>query len=187
MRKQYNLGITEPFNNFCREYPLKTPTAAAVAQSFLENCVYPYRIPLYPLTNNRSSFVSKFFKAACSIIGVKHVTTTAYHLQTNGHAKRFNKILVDWLRQYVAKRQTRWHEIVQPLTNAYNIQAHRTTGIISIDSVLTRHPPAVQVEMSSKSLPNNGPEGVFTAQVKWYTLARLREALASAWMRTNEA
>ncbi|GFY45484.1 transposon Ty3-I Gag-Pol polyprotein [Trichonephila inaurata madagascariensis] len=46
--------------------------------------------------------------------------TTAYHPQTNGLAKRFNKTLADILAMYVDVEQKTWDRILPFVTFAYN-------------------------------------------------------------------
>lgn len=44
------------------------------------------------------------------MLGINHLTATAYHTQTNRQADRFNKTLVERLRHYVAEHQNELHE-----------------------------------------------------------------------------
>ena len=55
--------------------------------------------PYYVLTDYGPQFVTKFFEAFCSMLGLKHYLTTAYHPQTNGQTERFNKTIAARLRQ----------------------------------------------------------------------------------------
>lgn len=68
------------------------------------------------LEDNGSQFISKFFQSLCAFLGSKNLTTTAYHLETNGHVESFNKTTIARLRQYVADNQRDWDVYVQPLT-----------------------------------------------------------------------
>lgn len=100
---RYVLYIADRLTELCLTVPLKSTTAAAVTQAFLENWEYPYQNPLYTLTDNGSQFWSKFFATVCSMLCIKHVTAMAYHPQTNGQAEQFNKALVECLRNYFAE------------------------------------------------------------------------------------
>lgn len=55
---QYIMAITNRFTKFCLTVLLKSITAAAVGQTFLENWDYPYVILLYLVTDNGSQFFS---------------------------------------------------------------------------------------------------------------------------------
>ena len=114
------------------------------------------------LTDNGPQFTAKFFESVSGMLGIRYVLTTAYPPQTYGQAERFNRTLVARLRQYVSEHQRDWDDYVQPLTYAYNMQVHRSTGTTPFDLTLTRHPPGISVQASSKSSvlkwhrPDNG-------------------------------
>lgn len=94
---------------------------------------------------------------------------------------------VERLCHYVAEHKTEWHEFLQPLTYAYNVQVHKKTGKTPFDLVLSWHPPGLQVEKSRTAIPDHEPENLSTAQVHRYILSRLRGALSSAMTRTTQA
>lgn len=81
-----------------------------VAQAFLDHWVFAYGAPKYVLTNNGPQFVAKFFDAICTMIGITHFCTTAYHPQTNDQTERFNKTILSRLKHYVAEHQTDWDD-----------------------------------------------------------------------------
>lgn len=57
------------------------------------------------LTRSGPQFVSKFITRVCGDLGAKHLTTTTYHAQTSGQAKRFPWPIVTRIRHYVSKHQ----------------------------------------------------------------------------------
>ena len=91
---QYILVITDRYIKLARAIPLATTTASVVAETFLDHWVYPYGMPNYLLTDNGTQFVSKFFETISSCHGIKHLTKTAYHLECNGQAEQYSRILV---------------------------------------------------------------------------------------------
>lgn len=93
------------------------------------------------LAENRPQIVRKFFETLRTFLGVKDLTTTAYHPQANGQAERYNKIIVPRLRHHVAEHQRNWDLFVQPLTYAYNTQVPHPTGMTSLVLYFhTNHP-----------------------------------------------
>ena len=140
----------------------------------------------YVLTDNGPQFAAKFFEAVCIINGIKHVFTTAYHPQTNGQVERFNKTLAARLRHYVSEHQKDWDEFVQPLTYAYNMQVHRSTGTTPFDLVLSRNPKGILTE-SVGNLPEGTANVGSPAAVKRNTLNRLRYALSRAKVNLTKA
>lgn len=67
-------------------------------------------------------FISKFFISVFQNLGVKNITTIAYHPQTNEQEERYNRTLVSRLRLYVASNQRNWDILGQQLTYRYNHQ-----------------------------------------------------------------
>ena len=183
---EYVLVITDRFTKLCRSVPLRNTKAVAIATVFLDLWVYAYGAPSYVLTDNGPQFAAKFFEAVCAMIGIKHVFTTAYHPQTNGQVERFNKTLAARLRHYVAEHQKDWDEFVQPLTYAYNMQVHRSTGTTPFDLVLSRHPKGILTE-SVGQLPEGTANAGSPAAVKRNTLNRLRYALSRAKVKLTKA
>ena len=159
-----------------------------MANAFLDNWVYEYGAPRYVLTDNGPQFAVKFFDAVCTLLGVGHNLTTAYHPQTNGETERFNRTLVQRLRHYVEEHQRDRDEYIQPLTFAYNTQVHRSTKTTPFDLVLTR-PPSVW------ALPTTVPQDAVSntedprtpVQYKRATLRKLRDALERTRVKLTAA
>ena len=135
------LVITDRFSKMARVVPLKSTKAPYVADAFIEHWVIPYGLPRKLLSDNGPQFVGKFFQAMCTLLGTKHLPTTAYHPQTNGQTERYNQTLVNRLRIFVSEHQNDWDRLIQPLTYAYNLQVNRTTGQPPFKLALTRQPP----------------------------------------------
>lgn len=75
----YLLVITDQSTKLTWAVPLESTTAMDVAIPFLVHLIYPYRIPLYLLTDNGSQCISTFFEHLCSAVGLKQLLTTAYY------------------------------------------------------------------------------------------------------------
>lgn len=121
------------------------------------------------------------------MLGITHLTTTIYYLQTNSQPELFNKTLVERLYHYLAEHQNEWHEYFQPLTYAYNVQVHRRPGTTPLDLELSRRLPGSQEEKSPIAILDDEPENTSTTQVKRCILIRLRDALSSAQTRSTHA
>ena len=139
------LVITDRFSKLAQVTPLASTTAPAVANAFIENWVIPYWLPVSMLTDNGPQFVAKFFEAVCLTLGLKHVTTTAYHPQTNGQTERYNQTLATRLRIYTDRNNSDWDRLIEPLTYAYNAQVHRTINQTPFILILTRPPQDIIV------------------------------------------
>ena len=69
------LVMTDRFTKLTRSIPLRTTTAAVVANAFLDNWVYVYGAPRYVLTDNGPKLAPKFFDAVCNLLRVRHYLT----------------------------------------------------------------------------------------------------------------
>lgn len=127
--KQYVLTITDRYSKPTHAIPSSQATSTLIVNIFFDQWIISYGIRSFQLTDNDTKFVSKFFATLCSFLGVKHLTTTAYHPQPDGQAERFNKTVITRPRHYVAEHQHNWDTLVKPLTYAYNTQGHESTYV----------------------------------------------------------
>ena len=176
------LVITDRFSKLAQVTPLSSTTASAVANAFVENWVIPYGMPSFLLTDNGPQFVAKLFEAVCLMLGLKHVTTTAYHPQTNGQTERYNQTLAIRLRIFTDQHNKDWDRLIQPLTYAYNSQVHRTTNETPFSLVLTRQPPDIIVEEGS---PLPSVEPMSAEETKLKVLERTKALVTKATERTT--
>jgi hypothetical protein len=52
---------------------------------------------------------------------------TAFHPESNGSLVRGHKVLVEYLRHYIAEDQRDWDEWIAYATYVYNVMTHRAT------------------------------------------------------------
>lgn len=103
------------------------------------------------LAENGPQYAGNLFPVLCTILGVKHLTTTEYYLQTNGQVERCNRTHVARIRHYADDQLTDWDTFVAPLTFPYNLQVHRFTALGPFELTLMRMPsgPATLFQASS--------------------------------------
>ncbi|CAN8065462.1 unnamed protein product [Agarophyton chilense] len=178
--KRFVSVITDRFTKLTRALSLGKTTATDVATGFFSHWVHPYGMPLYLLTDNGSQFVSQFFSHIGATLGIKHVTTTAYHPQANGQAKRFNCTLLDRLVNYISEHQLDWHDYVEPLVYVYNTQVHGCTGTTSFDITLARSPRPIAVDLQESTIPQDTTKGMTPTQAKRYWRLRIDRIIQSA-------
>lgn len=77
-----------------------------------------YSLLEYILTNNEVQFTSKFFARLSIMVGVKHLTTAAYHPQMTEQVELYNHMTVTRLRHYAARNQKDCSIYVQAWTYA---------------------------------------------------------------------
>jgi hypothetical protein len=72
--------------------------------------------------------LSELFASVCKLLQIKKIQTTAFHPESNGSLERGHKVLVEYLRHYIAEDQRDWDEWILYATYMYNVTTHRATG-----------------------------------------------------------
>uniref|UniRef100_A0A803JVG2 Chromo domain-containing protein n=1 Tax=Xenopus tropicalis TaxID=8364 RepID=A0A803JVG2_XENTR len=110
--------------------------------------------PINIVSDRGVQFVSKFWRAFCSLVGIELSFSTAYHPQTNGQTERVNQSLEQFLRCYVANNQSSWAELLPWAEFAYNNATHSSTGQSPFFIVNGLHPKAFSFSGSLSSVPS---------------------------------
>lgn len=134
---QYIHFIADCYSKLTRAILTSKTTATHVANGVMDHQLIPFGIPTYELNGNKTLFVSNFFATVCALLGVKYLTTAAYHPQTNDQAEVLNKTILIHLRHFVVKHKKGREISVQPLAYAYNTQVHHPTMQTSFSFVLS--------------------------------------------------
>jgi hypothetical protein len=155
-------------------------TASTVSQAFVDRWLACYGIPIIVLTDNGSNFTSKFLGVVTSMLGIKHVYTSAYRPSTNGQVERFNATLADSL-SVLSSNDKDWDQSVGLACHAYNGSVHSSTGFAPFELACTRS-PAVAAWTSQPMLANPSLED--KPMFRHKLLARVQR-LAVAAKETN--
>ncbi len=81
---------------------LRSIEAAACADAFIGTWVARYGVPAVVTTNRGLQFTSAVWAALCQRLNIDHITTTAYHPQSNGMIERTHRQLKDAFRSRLA-------------------------------------------------------------------------------------
>lgn len=136
----YVLLMKNCYSKLARAVTTSVTIASHTSSLSIDNWIMPYGILTQLLTDNEKQLFSKFLESLCALLGTKHLTTTAFHPQTNGQAKQFIKTTTSTLPHYVPEHQRDWNLYVQSLTYLYSTKVHRTTNLPSISLVLSQQP-----------------------------------------------
>lgn len=125
---QYLCVMTDRYSKFTRAIPMSKLSCTHLANIFSDHWIIPLGIPSNFLTDDEPQAVNKFVTLVCGYLGVKHLTKTTYHSQTNSQAKPFSQSIVTRLQHYVVEHELDWDMYVQPLSYAYQKQFYRLTN-----------------------------------------------------------
>lgn len=179
--------ITDRYTELTRAIPVTNTTVPHVAAICLDHWIMPFGIPTYLLTDNGSQIVGKFFATLCAFLGTKHLSTTAYHRETNLQTERYNKTIIARLRHYVAEHQKDWDHYIQSLTYSYDAQVHRSTGVTPFSLVLSMEPPGSKSTTNDTALPADSHGGMPVPHLKQQLLQRLWTMLTRPGKTMREA
>lgn len=94
----------------------------------------------------------------CTLLGEKHLTTTANHPQTISQAESYNTNILNRLQPNVVEHQKDQYFYVQLLTYSYNTQINRIENQSTSSLVPSRlhpHPPGPTLLCSNNVVPKN--------------------------------
>ena len=83
-------------------FPITDTTAATCARTLLAGWVARFGVPETITPDQGAQFTSSLWRSICSLLGINHQQTTAYHPQSNGLVERFHRRLKDSLRARLA-------------------------------------------------------------------------------------
>lgn len=89
----YLLTIIDRSTRWPVVIPIKDTSAETVSKCILKDWIFTFGCPSIITTDRGSQFQSTFFAEFVNLLGVKHISTTAYHPCANGLVERFHRQL----------------------------------------------------------------------------------------------
>uniref|UniRef100_A0A803J5H9 Gypsy retrotransposon integrase-like protein 1 n=1 Tax=Xenopus tropicalis TaxID=8364 RepID=A0A803J5H9_XENTR len=121
--------VVDRFSKMSHFIPLPAlPSAKSLAERFLSDIFRLHGAPLNIVSDRGVQFVSRFWRAFCSLMGTELSFSSAYHPQTNGQTERTNQSLEQYLRCYVSSNQSLWADFLPWAEFAFNNSTHSSTG-----------------------------------------------------------
>ena len=156
---QYALVICDYATRYPAAYPLRTVTAPKVAEKLMDFFSL-HGIPKEILTDQGTNFTSALLGELYESLGVKGITTSPYHPQTDGMVERFNQTLKLMLRKTTESSRRGWDKLLPLVLFAFREIPQETTGFSPFELTSThdvRGPMDVLKEawMSTNKPPND--------------------------------
>jgi len=104
----YLLTIVDRSTRWLEAVPIRSITSTTCADAFIETWVTRYGVPGTVTTDRGRQFTSEVWESVCKRLNIQHISTTAYHPQSNGMVERTHRQLKDALRARLAGSQ--WTE-----------------------------------------------------------------------------
>ncbi|RWS19468.1 gag-pol fusion protein-like protein, partial [Leptotrombidium deliense] len=125
---RYIFVATEYFTRFAIIRAFTDSTASMAATFIVENIICQFGCPKEILTDRGVQFRSLMMSEVFNLLHTKHITTTAFHAQTNGLTERFNHTLAMMISMYVGTVHRDWDRALHFLAFAYNSSVQSSTG-----------------------------------------------------------
>jgi len=87
------------FTKWIEAKPLTTITSQQVQQFVWKDIICRYGVPHTIITDNGRQFINKELTKFYTGLGIKHITNSIEHPQTNGQAEAANKVILVDLRK----------------------------------------------------------------------------------------
>jgi transposase InsO family protein len=125
---RYILVLSEYSTKWVEAFPTKDCDALTVARILVEDIICRFGAPRRLLSDRGAAFLGHVVRAACALLDVKKVSTSAYHPETDGLTERFNGTLTTMLSHYTSENQDDWDVHVPYVLYAYRTSKHSATG-----------------------------------------------------------
>jgi RNase H-like domain found in reverse transcriptase/Reverse transcriptase (RNA-dependent DNA polymerase)/Integrase zinc binding domain/Integrase core domain/Retroviral aspartyl protease len=108
---------------------LKTATAKDIAQLYITNIYRHHGVPDSIVSDRGPQFISDFWKAFTSILGIQLKLSTAFHPETDGQTEIMNQYMDQRLRPFVSYYQDNWSELLPIMDYAQLTLPHDSIGM----------------------------------------------------------
>lgn len=149
---RYILTAQCELTKYVDAFPIETKEASEIGRILVEKFILRYGCFDTVKTDRGTEFVNELFNRICTLMKIKHVTSTAYHHETLGSIERNHKVLNEYMRSFT--EQYNWDEWIPYYTFAYNTTPHSSTGFSPFELVYGRLASMTTEPMSNDKFYN---------------------------------
>ena len=122
--------VIDTFTRVIHLFPIPDTTAEIAAEVFL-HLVCDYGVPVSICSDNGTQFVNAVITELTALLGVTHLTTTAYSSEENGLVERANKEVLRHLRNIIYDRRVMptWSKHLCLVQRIMNTSYHSSIGM----------------------------------------------------------
>jgi len=115
------------FTKWIEAEPLASISAKNVQNFVWRSIVCRFGVPHTIITDNGRQFIDRGLQSFYDDLGIKSITTSVEHPQTNGQAEAANKVILNELKKRLGKAKGRWTEELIEVLWAYSCTPQTTT------------------------------------------------------------
>jgi hypothetical protein len=122
---RYILTFQDDLTKFMAAIPIPLQDAENVVCEFVQNIVLKYGIPevIVTVTDQGANFLSELLASVCKLMQIKKIQRPHF-IQSQRQSRKGHKVLVEYLRHYIAEDQWDWDEWIAYATYVYNMTTH---------------------------------------------------------------
>lgn len=120
--------VTDHMSKWVVAKAVKQDTAKDLATFLIEEVFFRYGMPRVILSDKNKTYSTQLMQEIYREFETRHISTTAYHPQTNGLTERFNRTLANMLSMYVSQNHRDWDVWLKYVVFAYNTTVQDSTG-----------------------------------------------------------
>ena len=141
----YLVSVMDDYSRFILSWDLKVDMAGGSLEDVVQQAVdftgltdVPLEDRTVLLSDNGAGYISQQFNEYLRLVGIKHITASPFHPQTNGKIERYHRTLKDEINQMPYEIPTELKEAIRAFIDYYNYRRyHEGLGNVTPYDVYT--------------------------------------------------
>ena len=137
---KYAIVFVDYLTKWPEVFPARDQSSLTIAKVLVERIIPTHGVPSQLLSDRGAAFLSKLMYELYNLLGIKKISTTAYHPQTDGLVERFNRTLIDMLSKRVHPLGKDWDTQLPYVLFAYRSSCQESTKASPFSLLYGRNP-----------------------------------------------
>ena len=117
---KYVLTVIDMLTGFTIAVPIKDKNPETICKAYRDNVYCVFGRSSRMLTDNGSEFKNKEMHEVCDTLGLKHIFSSVYTPQSNGHLEGWHRFFKACIAKHIHGSGVEWDELVPLAVSAYN-------------------------------------------------------------------
>ena len=159
----YMETVMDDFSRFILSWDLKVDMAGGSLEDVVQQAVdftgmtdVPVEDRTVLLSDNGAGYISQQFNRYLSLVGIRHITASPFHPQTNGKIERYHRTIKSEINQVPYEMPSELKEAIRAFVEYYNYRRYHEglSNVTPYDVYTGRHHEIIQRrrEVKSKTL-----------------------------------